>query len=146
MEANNQFTTDELITIKRKEKGYTQAQLANLLGVSNKTISKWETNNGMPDISLILPLCDILNLTSDELLKGNLNILNKIQFKIYSNKRVENFDKTNENIYIYNLLILILNILFIISSYLITKNVFTFHKIIPNIGKMLSNAANSLIY
>ena len=54
----------------RKEKGYTQAQLAELLGVSNKSISRWENGNTMPDISLYEPLCKALDIEVSELLYG----------------------------------------------------------------------------
>ena len=54
----------------RKDQELTQQQLADRLGVSNKTISKWECGNGMPDISSIIPLCEILNITVNELISG----------------------------------------------------------------------------
>ena len=54
----------------RKEKSYTQRQLADLLGISDKTISKWETGNGLPEVSLMMPLCDALGITVNELLSG----------------------------------------------------------------------------
>lgn len=53
----------------RKEKGYTQKELAENLFVSNKTISKWETGNGMPDVSMLLPLSKLLGVTVTELLE-----------------------------------------------------------------------------
>lgn len=56
------------ITKKRKEKSLTQAALAERLGVSNKTISKWETGKCMPDYSVIEPLCGELGITVAELL------------------------------------------------------------------------------
>lgn len=54
----------------RKSKNLTQAQLAQKLEVSEKTISKWECGNGMPDVSLMLPLCKILEINCNELLCG----------------------------------------------------------------------------
>lgn len=53
----NQTNIEKFISELRKEQGLTQQQLADTLGVSNKTISKWECGNGMPDLSLILLLC-----------------------------------------------------------------------------------------
>ena len=51
-------------TIKnaRLKKGYTQSQLADLLNVSNKTISKWETGRGYPDITLLAKITSVLKL------------------------------------------------------------------------------------
>lgn len=54
----------------RKIKGITQAQLAEILNVSNKTISRWETGDGYPDISLLKPLARALDVSIDYLL-GN---------------------------------------------------------------------------
>ncbi len=54
----------------RKEKGLTQRELADKLFISDKTISKWECGNGLPEISLMLPLCEILGITVNELLTG----------------------------------------------------------------------------
>lgn len=58
------------IALLRKEKGLTQVQLADMIGVSDKTISKWERGNGLPDVSLMLPLCDALGINVNELLTG----------------------------------------------------------------------------
>ncbi|MDE6276108.1 MAG: helix-turn-helix domain-containing protein [Clostridia bacterium] len=60
---------DFLYTL-RKEKGMTQAELAELLGVTNKAVSKWETGEAMPETSLLLPLSRILGVSVDELLAG----------------------------------------------------------------------------
>ena len=64
--------TGAMIRALRKEKGYTQQQLAELLNVSTKTISKWETAAGYPDISMIIKLAQVLNTTSEQLLQGDL--------------------------------------------------------------------------
>ena len=62
--------TGEFIAEQRKLKGFTQAQLAQKISVSEKTISKWECGKGFPDASLILPLCDALEITANELLSS----------------------------------------------------------------------------
>ena len=66
-------------TIKnaRLKKGYTQSQLADLLKVSNKTISKWETGRGYPDITLLAKITSILKLDYEELLQSNEYIIQK---------------------------------------------------------------------
>lgn len=58
----------DLIRIKRKELGLTQAQLAEKLYVSNKAVSKWETREANPDIELLPKIAEILGITVDELL------------------------------------------------------------------------------
>ncbi len=54
----------------RKEKGMTQADLAEKLGVTNKAVSKWETGEAMPETALLLPIAQIFGVTVDELLSG----------------------------------------------------------------------------
>lgn len=66
----NQAITGKFIALKRKQKNLTQEQLAEKLGVSNKTISKWETGKCMPDYSIVKSLCEELGVTMAELLDG----------------------------------------------------------------------------
>jgi transcriptional regulator with XRE-family HTH domain len=66
----NQIMIGNFITLKRKEKNLTQEELAQKLGVSNKTISKWETGKCMPDYSIIESLCKELDITIQELITG----------------------------------------------------------------------------
>ena len=77
---NGKFISDE-----RKAKGYTQKQLSELLGISDKTISKWECGNGFPEASLLLPLCSKLEITVNELLVGE-----RISQQNYKKKAEEN--------------------------------------------------------
>lgn len=60
----------EFLCALRKEKGMTQAELANALNVTNKAVSKWETGEAMPETALLLPIAQIFGVTVDELLKG----------------------------------------------------------------------------
>lgn len=66
----NQLAIGKFISQKRKEKNLTQEQLAEKLGVSNKTISKWETGKCMPDYSVVKNLCEELEITIAELMDG----------------------------------------------------------------------------
>lgn len=66
----DQIQIGQFIAQKRKAAGYTQRQLADILGISDKTVSKWECGNGMPEVSLMLPLCDALHINVNELLSG----------------------------------------------------------------------------
>lgn len=58
------------IAALRKEKEYTQAELAEILNVSNRTISKWENGDGFPDITILPSVANALGITVDELLAG----------------------------------------------------------------------------
>lgn len=81
----DQITTGKFIAEERKRKGYTQKQLAEILGISDKTISKWERGNGFPEVSLLLPLCEELDVTVNELLTGE-----RVSEEDYRKKAEEN--------------------------------------------------------
>lgn len=66
----NQTAIGNFIERKRKEQNLTQAQLAEKLDVSNKTVSKWENGKCMPDYGVIQPLCTELGVTVSELMDG----------------------------------------------------------------------------
>ena len=71
----DQYVTGSVIRRLREERRMTQSRLAELLGVSDKTVSKWETGRGYPDITLIEPLADALGISVIELLSGR-NVTN----------------------------------------------------------------------
>lgn len=73
----------------RKEKNLTQEQLAEKLGITDRAISKWENGRCMPDLSLMKPLCNELDITINELLSGE-----KLDKKDYQDKFEENILKT----------------------------------------------------
>ena len=66
----NQAAIGSYIARKRREENLTQEQLAERLGVSNKTVSKWENGKCMPDYGIIQKLCDALHVTLSELMDG----------------------------------------------------------------------------
>lgn len=71
----NQYVTGAAIKELREKNKMTQAQLAEMLGVSDKTVSKWETGKGYPDITLLEPIADAFKISVPELISGN-QILN----------------------------------------------------------------------
>ena len=66
----NQYVTGAMIKRLREEKKMTQTQLAEIIGVSAKAVSKWETGRGYPDISLVEPLAHALSVSVIELFSG----------------------------------------------------------------------------
>lgn len=66
----DQIKIGRFIAEMRKEQQLTQRQLSEQLDISDKTISKWETGKGLPEVSLMLPLCEILHINVNELLSG----------------------------------------------------------------------------
>lgn len=81
----DQLLIGRFIATERKRKAYTQKQLAEKLGISDKTVSKWERGNGFPDVSLLLPLCKELEITVNELLSGE-----RVSEEDYRKKAEEN--------------------------------------------------------
>ena len=72
----NTYVTGNTIKQLREARKLTQAELAEKIGVSSKTISKWETAKGLPDISLLQPLAQALGISVIELMNGE-HIINK---------------------------------------------------------------------
>lgn len=58
------------ISERRRAQGLTQRQVADRLSISDKTVSKWECGKGLPDVDLLLPLCEVLGITVNDLLTG----------------------------------------------------------------------------
>ena len=72
----NTYVTGATIKLLREKRNMTQAELAQIIGVSSKTVSKWETAKGLPDISLLQPLAQALGISVIELMNGE-HIMNK---------------------------------------------------------------------
>ena len=80
----DQIKIGKFISETRKTLGITQRQLADALYISDKTVSKWECGKGLPEVSLMLPLCEELHITVNELLTGE-----KIEETEYKKKAEE---------------------------------------------------------
>lgn len=68
----NQEKTGTFIAKRRKELNFTQKELAEKLGITDRAVSKWETGRSMPDLSLLLPLSRILKVGVNDLLSGEI--------------------------------------------------------------------------
>ena len=92
----NQEKIGLFIAKLRKENNMTQQDLAEKLGVSDRTVGNWENGRNLPDVSLFKPLCNSLNITVNDLISGEIidnnkekleeNLINTIE---YSNKKIE---------------------------------------------------------
>ncbi|MCH5316787.1 MAG: helix-turn-helix transcriptional regulator [Eubacterium sp.] len=83
--------TGGFIAALRKEKGYTQATLAEILSVSNRTVSKWENGDGYPDITILPDIAEALDVSVDELLAGEKAVREVVaDFKITEIKNKDN--------------------------------------------------------
>lgn len=85
------------IATNRKKKGLTQEQLGEKLGVSNKTISRWENGNYMPDLSLLEPLSKELGVSLNELLAGEEIVKEKV-IEYSEQNLISTIDYTNKKI------------------------------------------------
>ena len=89
----NQIMIGKFIAFKRKQKNLTQEQLAQILNISNKTVSKWETGKSMPDYTLVKPLCEALNISVSELIDGQTS---NESVKINEDQLIELMRKTQQ--------------------------------------------------
>lgn len=81
----NQIDTGKFIASCRKEKGLTQVQLAEKLNITDRAVSKWETGKCMPDSSIMLELCKILDVSVNELLSGERMEMDNYDEKVSEN-------------------------------------------------------------
>ena len=96
----DQVKIGKFIAESRKKVNLTQIQLAEIMGITDRAISKWETGKSMPDSSIMLELCDVLKITVNDLLSGELvtmdtynkelekNLLKMIKEKEQADKRL----------------------------------------------------------
>ena len=80
------YITGQTIKNLHEKRGFTQAELADKLGVTDKAISKWETAKGLPDITLIEPLAKALSVSVMELMTGNAVVNKNISSNILRSK------------------------------------------------------------
>ena len=117
----NNKKTGVLIAQIRKENGLTQKQLADKIGVSNATISKWETAKGFPDISLIEPLAEALGISVSEIIAGERLVSNKKTDDLISDLVDISINEQNRKRKIHNWIIAITVALLYLIKSLITK-------------------------
>ena len=92
----DQIKIGRFIAELRKENNLTQRALAEKLGITDRAISKWENGRGLPDVSLMKPLCEILGITVTELLNGEraevavtLDKVEETVFEVLSDREVQ---------------------------------------------------------
>lgn len=123
----NQLTIGKFIAQKRKEKNLTQGQLAEKLGVSNKTVSKWECGKCMPDYSIVKQLCRELGITVSELMDGEVKADSSIRVfdeeqMLNMLERIQQLEK--QKMSIFGILLVIMGIALISFSQLVGGTTF----------------------
>lgn len=81
----NQVKIGKFIAECRKKNNLTQKQLAEILNLTDRAISKWETGKSMPDSSIMLELCSVLKITVNDLLSGEVVVMDNYNEKLESN-------------------------------------------------------------
>ena len=104
----DQILIGKFIAQERKRKGYTQKQLSEKLGISDKTISKWETGNGFPEVSLLLPLCSELDITVNELLSGER--VSEEDYRRKAEENMVNLVKEAQDLIVIGLFVIVIGI------------------------------------
>lgn len=131
----NQEKIGKLIAECRKSKKMTQVELASKLGVTDKSVSKWENGICLPDVSLYKKLCELLGITLNEFFAGEKvtdetfkevadnNLLNALENSIFTLKdKVDYFKKKWEKEHFWELIIVVIVIVFFIIYGFIKDN------------------------
>lgn len=115
----DQVKIGRFIAELRKEQKITQLELATKIGVTDRAISKWENGRGLPDISLISPLCEALSISIDELLEGErvessqkLTVAHKNLINILGDREQEK-RKTKKLLILFSLFLIIVILTYI---------------------------------
>lgn len=109
----NQTAIGSYIARKRREQNLTQEQLAQQLGVSNKTISKWENGKCMPDYSIIQRLCEVIHVSLPELMDGEDTAEDSV--RVYDDEQILNLLRRTQELErqkgaLYGLVLVVLGI------------------------------------
>jgi transcriptional regulator with XRE-family HTH domain len=132
----NQEKIGKFIAICRKKQKLTQEQLAEKLGITYKAVSKWETGKGLPDASIMKDLCNILKITVNELLSGELinkedynKIVEEYTLEIYrqkeeGNRKLLKLEKIVGFIFITYFIFILLTMNYLVEKNIISENIF----------------------
>jgi len=120
----DQIKIGKFIALCRKNLGLTQMQLAENLGITDRAVSKWETGKSLPDASIMLLLCEILGITVNDLLCGEIISMDNYNKELESNllEMIEQKQKSDRRLLTAELIIGIVCIIPLLSA-IITVNV-----------------------
>lgn len=119
----NQDKIGKFILECRKKKGLTQEALAEKLGVTDKSVSNWENGRNMPDLSLFKPLCEVLDISINDLISGEIVSKEKYQDRLEENI-IRTIDYSNKKIIKKNNLINIILTIFGIALIVTAMSIF----------------------
>ncbi len=117
----NQEKIGRFIAKCRKENGYTQASLAEKLGITDRAVSKWETGRSMPDASIMLELSELLKINVNELLTGEHIIMDNYQE--FAEKNLVEMKTKEEKANKEVILVVIIFVIMILFAYFAGRNI-----------------------
>ena len=112
----DQERTGDFLSQLRREKGLTQKELADKIGVSDKTISKWENGRSIPDLTYLEALCTALDITTNELISGER--LSDEAYAVKAEENIMNLINENESHKKSNLIFIIIGIVLCSAAFL----------------------------
>ena len=117
----NQVRIGKFISECRRKKGITQNELAELLGITNRAVSKWETGICMPDAGTIPELCQILDISISDLFSGEKSMENNKDSEKFILKLVKEKAERDKQLLILEILIGILSTSVLVSFILLAS-------------------------
>ncbi len=122
----NQVKIGKFIQERRKLKNLTQSQLADKLGITDRAVSKWENGRGLPDTSLMLDLCEVLEIAVNELLSGEVIKVNDYEKKAEEKllEMAKREEAHNKKMMLAMWVILITDVLFYAGTLLLSAKLF----------------------
>ena len=117
----DQIKIGKFIAECRKKEGLTQMQLAEMLGITDRAVSKWENGRSLPDSSIMLLLCDILKITVNDLLCGEVVIMDNYNKQLENNliKIIKEKEEADKRLLFIEWIIGILSVLVLLIPILI---------------------------
>lgn len=119
----DQIKIGKFIAEKRKEQALTQLQLAEKLGITDRAVSKWETGKSLPDASIMLELCGLLNITVNDLLCGEVVSMDNYNEKTEKTllEMVKQREETDKRLLTLEIVIGVLSTLFLLAMVFIAS-------------------------
>ena len=137
----NQEKIGKFILECRKKKNLTQSELAEQIGVTDKSISNWENGRNMPDLSLFKPLCEILDISVNDLISGENVSQDEYQKKLEENI-ISTIDYTNKKVLeknnIIGIILITFGVLLVITAFSIFPSESSWGSIYSIFGGVIS--------
>lgn len=124
----------ERLKKEREKKGWSQAELAEMIHVSRQSVSKWETGKNYPNIEVIIDLSDLFGITIDELLRSDEELKDKV---IQDSKQLAypKWKVLFDSVFLLGVFLLVIKVIFIATNYFFNTNLL----LLEGFSKFLTN-------